>query len=212
MSLADFTTQTYNPDGLIAGPGVLRHKAVIIVSGQNLARGTLLGRIAGAATGAAVAGGTGNGTIGAVTLGAGAKEGVYRLTCIEPATNAGAFQVEDPDGIVIGVATVGVAFVGAINFTIADGSTDFASGDQFTVTVAAGTKYKKSASAATDGSQDPDCILAEPVDATGGDVTGVAYITGDFNDAKVVFGTGHTAASVRETLRRKGIHLITAQG
>jgi len=95
---------------------------------------------AGAATGAAVTGNTGDGTITAAPIvGTGAKVGVYRAVCIEPATNAGKFIVEDPDGITVGIATAGVEFVGGgLTFTIADGTeADFASGDSFTITVAA---------------------------------------------------------------------------
>lgn len=93
---------------------------------------------AGAAVGAAVAGNTGNGTITAApTVGAGAKVGVYRAVCIEPATDLGKFTVENPDGVTVGVATVGTEFVGGgLTFTIADGDTDFVSGDSFTITVA----------------------------------------------------------------------------
>src|SRR6266540_3179842 len=95
-----------------------------------LTTGMVLGRITkSAATGAAVAGNTGNGTITASpTVGASAKPGLYRLTCIEPASDAGKFSVEDPDGVLIGVATVGVPFATHLTFTIADGSTDFVSG------------------------------------------------------------------------------------
>lgn len=100
--------------------------------------GCVVGATFGATgVGAAVAGNTGNGTITASpTISAGAKEGVYTITMLEPATNAGEFVVEDPDGAVIGNGTVAVAFsAGGVAFTIADGSTDFAAGDQFTVTV-----------------------------------------------------------------------------
>ncbi len=106
---------------------------------QLLCTGTGPG-VASAGSGAAVAGNTGNGTITASpTTGANAKVGVYRITCIEPATDLGKFQVEDPDGIVIGVATVGTQFTTGshLTFTIADGATDFVSGDSFTITVAA---------------------------------------------------------------------------
>jgi hypothetical protein len=134
-------------------------EAATILAGSGAERallsGMVLGRITkGAATGAAVAGNTGNGTITAApTVGAAAKPGVYQLVCIEPATNAGKFTVEDPGGILIGVATVGVAFTTHLTFTIADGSTDFASGDAFTITVAAGSgKVKQIDFAATDGS------------------------------------------------------------
>lgn len=87
--------------------------------------------------GAARAGNTGNGTITASpTITAGAKEGVYTITMLEPGTDAGEFVVSDPDGVDIGNGTVAVAFSGGgVAFTVADGSTDFAAGDQFTVTV-----------------------------------------------------------------------------
>ena len=93
----------------------------------------------GAATPAAAEGNTGSsGTIAAAVVGA-AKAGVYHVTCIEPATNAGTFLVEDPDGIEVGVATVAVEFVGGgLTFTITD-ATDFVAGDAFTITVAAGS-------------------------------------------------------------------------
>ena len=92
----------------------------------------------GAATPAALAGNTGSsGTIASAVVGA-AKAGVYHAICIEPATNAGAFLVTDPDGIEVGVATVGVEFVGGgLTFTITD-ATDYVAGDGFSIAVAAG--------------------------------------------------------------------------
>jgi hypothetical protein len=67
-------------------------------SGYNLVAGTVLGKIRGTASSAALGTNTGNGTMGAVTLGAGAMEGDYKLTIIEPGTNVGNFVVEDPLG------------------------------------------------------------------------------------------------------------------
>lgn len=85
---------------------------------------------------AAVAGNTGNGTIGTVSATYAAEPGVYRITCDEPATDGGHFSVQAPDGTVIGDAVVGTpATVGGVTFTISDGGTDFAVGDQFTVEV-----------------------------------------------------------------------------
>jgi hypothetical protein len=79
---------------------------------------------------------TGNGTFGAVTVSAGAKVGTYRVVITEPASNAGTFSVEDPDGIQIGEGTVAVAFsAGGLAFTIADGATDFVAGDSWTIAV-----------------------------------------------------------------------------
>lgn len=211
--LASLEQSTFTPDDLLVAGFPLLSSKLTILTGQNLTRGTLLGRVAGAiAAAVAAAGNTGNGTVGAVTAGAGLKEGTYRLVCIEPAANAGKFQVEDPDGVIVGVATVAVAFTGPINFTIADGATDFVAGDAFTVAVAAGTKYVKSLATATDGSQVPTAVLAEDVDATAADKEAMAFTAAGVNENALVYGTGHTAASVREGLRTKGIHLIDVQG
>ncbi|MBI4921863.1 MAG: head decoration protein [Devosia nanyangense] len=86
---------------------------------------------------AAVAGNTGNGapTMDATETAVGVVAGVYRAVCIEPAANAGTFEVFDPAGVSIGVAAVGVLFAGVVRFTIADGATDFVAGDAFTITV-----------------------------------------------------------------------------
>jgi hypothetical protein len=122
---------------------------------RELLTGMVLGRITkGLAASAAVAGNTGDGTITAApAVGQAAKPGVYRVVCIEPAADGGKFAVEDPDGILIGIATVGVAFTAHLTFTIADGAADFVAGDSFTITVAAGSgKVKQIDFAATDGS------------------------------------------------------------
>lgn len=90
------------------------------------------------AVAAAVAGNVGNGVMGAVTTQPGAIEGVYKLTVIHTVTNAGAFIVEDPRGIIVGHGTVGALYTGpGLSFTLADGATDFIAGDQFTFTVTA---------------------------------------------------------------------------
>lgn len=73
--------------------------------------------------------------------------------------------------------------------------------------ITASGKYVLSLSAAADGSQTPVAILAEDVDATAGDKDGIAYISGDFNEDAITYGTSHTAASVREGLRDLNIYL-----
>jgi hypothetical protein len=78
--------------------------------------------------------------------------------------------------------------------------------------ITASGKYNKSLSAAGDGSQTPDLILAEDCDASGGDKTALAYSRGDFHEGALDIGTAHTADSIREGLRAKGIILIKAQG
>ena len=76
--------------------------------------------------------------------------------------------------------------------------------------VTANGEYRLSASAANDGSQTPDLILAEDCDASAGDKTALAYERGDFNANALTLGTGHTVASIREDLRAKGITILPA--
>jgi|DewCreStandDraft_5_1066085.scaffolds.fasta_scaffold00555_27 hypothetical protein len=73
--------------------------------------------------------------------------------------------------------------------------------------ITASGKYVLSLAAAIDGSQTPVAILAEDVDATGGDKSGIVYISGDFSETAITYGTGHTADSVRAGLRDLNIYL-----
>jgi len=73
--------------------------------------------------------------------------------------------------------------------------------------ITASGKYTLSASAATDGSQTPDAILAEDIDATSADKQAIAYFSGLFNEKKLTLGTGHTIASITQGLRGKNIYL-----
>jgi len=118
------------------------------------------------AAAAAYSGNTGNGTMGAITVSAGAKVGAYMLTILEPGTNIGNFTVHDPDGILIGQGDVAAAFsAGGLAFTLADGSTDFVAGDGFTITIAAGDGlYVVFDDDATDGSEGAEAILCYAAD------------------------------------------------
>lgn len=173
--------------------GSLSRESATILSGQNLKAGHVLGKVAvGTATGAAVSGNTGNGAISAVSAGATAKAGVYTATCIEPTTNGGTFAVEDPDGVNVGTVVVGTPFAGPVNFTIADGATDFVAGDRFRITVAEGSgKYKEYNPANTDGSQTAMAILYASVNATSGDKDGVVIVRhAEVNAAELIWFSG----------------------
>ena len=76
--------------------------------------------------------------------------------------------------------------------------------------ITTGGKYQLSLSAASDGSQVPDLILAEDCDATSADAKALAYSRGDFNANALTLGTAHTVASITEGLRAKGIALLPA--
>jgi hypothetical protein len=108
----------------------------------DMQAGTVLGRILFAApAGAAAGGNTGNGALTVGDLGRAAVIGVYTLTCIAAATNGGRFSVTAPDGTALQEAVVATAYANDhIGFTIADGGTDFAVGDSFTITVTAGSR------------------------------------------------------------------------
>lgn len=73
--------------------------------------------------------------------------------------------------------------------------------------VTATGKAKLSAAAAGDGSETPRGILLEDLDTTGGEQTFNMAVEGYFNETALVFGTGHTADTVRVPLRDAGIYL-----
>jgi hypothetical protein len=210
-------------DAILQGKKPVFEPAVL-KSGTNFGAFTVLGRITvGAATAAAKSGGnTGNGTftIDATTPTlAGAKVGVYQLRCVAVAVasnNDGLFELRDPDGHTVGVFAIptggggSVTIADQIKGALVDGSTNFIIGDGFDITVPAGSlKYTTSLSAAIDGSQVPCAILGEPVDATSADKSCPVMVEGMFNEEALIYGTGHTADTVRVALRNVGIHLKT---
>lgn len=77
--------------------------------------------------------------------------------------------------------------------------------------ITTGGKYILSLAAAEDGSQTIAGVLPEACDATGGDRQAFVYFTGEFNQAKVVFGTGHTAATRARALAQLGLFLHEPQ-
>ncbi|MEA1674093.1 head decoration protein [Nitrospirillum sp. BR 11163] len=211
-SAPSYSRTSWSPDQLLAGDIQRKTKTVTLVAGTAYTRGMVLGAVMfGTATSAANGGMVGNGTLtldATTPVLANAQQGAYVARCIAAAANGGTFRVFDPTGDVLGDVAVGATFADQVKFVIADGATDFAVNDTFTITVPTATeKYKLSAKAATDGSQVPNCVLAEDADATGGDTLAPVYLTGDFNAAAVTLGAGHTVASVSAGLRTQGIFL-----
>lgn len=156
-------------------------KTVTVASGNSVALLEVVGAITKSTPTTGTAGtNTGNGTCGSVTAGQDAKLGTYTLTCTAAATNAGTFQVKDPEGNLLAPATVAVAYTSPqLNFTLADGTTDFVVGDSFTVAVAAGSgKVVPLDPDAVDGSQNAAGIMVAAVDASVADAIGV-MIAGD---------------------------------
>lgn len=73
--------------------------------------------------------------------------------------------------------------------------------------VTASGKFSLSASDAGDGSETPDAILAEDVDASAEDKQAVVYFSGEFNETALTLGNGHTLESIRAGLRSKSLFL-----
>jgi len=94
---------------------------------------------------------TGDGTCTVVSANglAPLKIGAYVIECTFAVTNGGVFKLTDPSGIIIadnltlrvGAGLLTAFSVGGLNFTITDGSTDFAAGDKFTITTVVNGKY-----------------------------------------------------------------------
>lgn len=93
-----------------------------------------IGLVAASASGSTYSG-TGNGVMSAISAGSTAASELITIKCVGAVTNAGNFSVIGSVTGIIGIATVGVGFSSSkINFSIADGSTDFIVNDQFTIT------------------------------------------------------------------------------
>jgi hypothetical protein len=124
---------------------------------------------AGTATGAADAGNTGTSTIGTVSAGGGAKEGVYTIVMVGAGATA-PFEVQDPDGVQIGDGKIGTAFAGDVVFTITNVGGTTVAGDRYTVTVSQLTrKYKILAPAAVPTARSAPRVLLVDTDATSAD-------------------------------------------
>jgi len=202
-----FTEGRHAVEGLMSeAAGQRSRDAVTILSGAGVLKpGTVLGCIIkGAGTAAAKAGGnTGDASISAVTLGAGAKVGVYMVRH----TAATKFDVFDPDGFKIKSGSTGVAYADDLGFTITAGSTPMVADDGFDITVAPGSKrYVASPATGSDGSEVAAAILMYEVDATSADAE-VAAIT---RDAEWNVNTLAYAASVDDADKRAAKHVQLA--
>lgn len=152
-----------------------REVGVINATAGKLQPGTLLSKLTSANAGTVTANGgnAGNGVFGAVIVSNQAITGTYQVEITGAAANGGAFSVTDPNGDVVGTGEVGVEFsAGGLSFTIADGSTDFAVGDKWTIAVNAGlgewVPYDDDG--ANDGRRTVSGVLYNHADATEADV------------------------------------------
>lgn len=155
---------------------------IVILAAQTVVVGQVLGQVTAGTcptTGTKVSG-TGDGTCTGVTAGVDIKVGVYTLRCVKVVGNLGDFEVRDPNGIIIGIATVGTAFTHSqINFTINDGSTDFALEFIFTITVPAGGLQMRAIDfSGIDGSAHAAALCWAAYDASAPGTRTLAYNSG----------------------------------
>lgn len=211
MTTTSFTEGPYPGEFIIGeGEGRYSRETVTLASGNNLVAGAVLGKVT-TGSGTAQAGtNTGNGAMGAITVGSGALAGVYTLRITEAAANAGTFEVIDPEGDVCGIGTVAVAFSGGgLSFTLADGGTDFVVGDSFLLTVTTSDKYHEFDPAGTDGTQIAVAILYAAVDATSADAAAVIVARlAEVDSAALTWISGATEAQKTQgiaQLARAGI-------
>lgn len=95
-----------------------------------------------------------------------------------------------------------------VDVTISSGEGELEAGTVLGRVTADG-EFIVSESAADDGSEDPIAVLAKDIDATSADVEAPVYLTAEFDEDALTFGTGHTANSTRWDLHARGIHLKT---
>ncbi|MFH5924558.1 head decoration protein [Roseomonas xinghualingensis] len=75
--------------------------------------------------------------------------------------------------------------------------------------ITASGKFVQSTAAASDGSETPVAILVDHAPAASADASAGIYVAGEFNENAIIYGAGHTAASVKAGLRARGIYLKT---
>lgn len=151
-------------------------------------------------------GGTvGNGVVSAVSADAGAVAGQWMVEIVGAAGATAAFKVIRPDGSIDGGGNVGTAYngTGSINFTIADGSTDWGPNMFVPISVVydgddSSVVFTEWNPAGTDGSQNLAGIMVPACDATGtGNVTSRALVRGPavVNGNDLTWKTSMTAAN-----------------
>lgn len=110
-------------------------------------------------------GNTGDGTVGAVTLGAKAAVGIYRIVFKTTGATAVA-DVTDPNGNRLEDLTVGTAYSNAhFGVSIADGANDWTAGDIITIDVSGDGKVVALDPAGVNGSADAHGLMYADVEA-----------------------------------------------
>ena len=210
--------------------GLVTERATVAIDAVNgiLKRGTLLGKITkGAITGkkaAAGAEGTNTGT-GTLTMNSDAPYhadhmfGAYTIKVtrayVDQNTVAGAYEVRNPAGSLIGTGTIGDTFDNQIKFVLAEaGETKFIVGDAFTYTIAQAAGSGQLAivdNDAINGTDVPFGILVNDVDVSAATADADLYVRGEFNQNEIIVPDGDSVANYKEALKAINIYLVDSK-
>lgn len=190
------------PNGAVGTAYKSSHLSFSIADGGTMTTGDSYTVAVTAGGTPAVVGGTGTGTMSAITLGRAAKNGSYRVINRAVVANGGDFEVLDPDGMSCGRFLMGTGSGAAasfasdqINFTLTD-ATDFILGNYFEVVVATHTGQVKAFDpTAVDGTHVPYGILLADVDASSAAKAGTAIVrVAEIDSNKLSWAATVTAA------------------
>lgn len=200
-----------------------RDETLTFAAADTFVKGTILARrlVALAVVAAPDGGNTGNGTVTAATVVDGPVVplvGAYVLRCTAAVTHGGTFRLEDPNGAIVatglamtaGAGAATVIEVAGLRFTVTDGSTDFAVGDLFTLTVAADGTLVPYNPAGAGGEQRPVAVLPYAATrASGGTLPARVIVSGVVNKRRLVIdvdGDGDNITNaILDQLRAAGI-------
>ena len=138
--MTTFTEGFQNLEFLLSeGPADRSREAGVLLTGNDLVSGAVLGKITKAIAAAPIPAivGTGTGLMSALKFGPDVQTGNYVITLTATSATA-AFSVTAPDGTVLPTGNVATAYTSThISFLIANGGT-MTTGDSYTVAVTAG--------------------------------------------------------------------------
>jgi len=180
-----------------------RDNIMVIQTGAAVPSGTVLSvKTAGVGEFAHDEAAVGNSTIGAITVGAAAKFGIYTGEF----TSATVAALTDPSGAAVANVTLGVAFnTGGLTFTMTAGATAHVAGDVFNLDITpAALTYAPAA-----GADSQDAVLYSALPAQTGNFEAVGF-TGDCEVKRSAL-VGLSAAG-EITLAARGIKVRGKQG
>lgn len=211
--MANLTITNQDIGNVILKSAEFRDELLVFAGAGTVLEGTLLARkaVADAVTASAFTG-TGNGTLTLATVAAGQIipiPGVYVLNVITAVTNGGILELVDPNGALVAsnlIMTVGagattVFEVAGLQFSVTDGSTDFAVDDTSTLTVAADGKIVPFLIAGAGGAQLPLEILTYDVTATGAGNEAIrAGISGQYRKELLIIDADADGSNITDAI------------